>query len=147
MSALVVLAGLCAAGAVGLGSARAIQPRRRIARRVAPYTELARVRMGGTATTWSEPLFYTEASARVLGPLASGITGGLSRLLGLSDATELDLRLRRAGSPLTAAAYRRAHLRWALAAPLSFGALGALYGSATLALVFILAGAVIGARR
>ena len=147
MSLAVYLAALCAGGAVGLVTAQLIRPRRGIARRMSPYAELARLRMGEPASTFSEPLFYTEATRRVLGPLAGAVGTNLSRLLGLADAAALEARLRRSGLAIDAEGYRRAHLRWALATPVVLGSLGALYGSVSLTLAFTSAGLVIGARR
>lgn len=147
MSATIILAALCAATAVGITAARLAQPRRLIVRRFSPYFELSRSRLGGDVTSLTQPVIYGEATRRVLGPLAKGVASGLGRILGLADASDLELRLRRAGAPMTPETYRRLHLRWSVGMPVGLGLVGVAMGSGLLTVLFFVAGAAAGTRR
>lgn len=143
----VLLAALCAAVAVGMAAWQAVHPRRGPARRIAPYTEVARARLGVPVEATPQPLVLGEAARRLLGPLATSGLGWLTRLLRVTDSDTLGRRLRQAGMSMTVEEYRRRHLRWTVATPLACAAVGAVAGSTLLAVVFLILGAVGGARR
>ena len=63
MSGYVVLAAVCAAGAVGNLTWQVLSPRRAPERRMAPYFEVARSRLGGPVGSFPEPVFMGEATA------------------------------------------------------------------------------------
>jgi len=147
VNAPLVLAAGCAGAAVGLVTVQLVRPRRYVVRRFLAYTEVSRSRLGGDVASFSQPALYTEATRRVLGPLAAGMGAGLARLLGLGEGGDLERRLRQAGYPMSASAYGRLHLRWAFGAPVGLGVLGVLTGSASLTVGFFLAGAIVGVRR
>ena len=125
----------------------ALPPRRTIVRRLAPYFEPSRLRLGGDLSPAPGPVLYGEATRRVLGPLVTGVLGSATRLLGLSDRERLELRLRQAGSNLSTDEYRRRHLRWSILTPLGLGAAGIVARSGLLVAVFFLCGCVVGVRR
>lgn len=142
-----VLAAVCAALAVGSLSWRAAHPRRPPARRIAPYTEVARARLGLPVRSAAEPAFLGEAARRLLGPLATAAVSWAVKALRVSDSAGLELRLRQAGSTLTVEAYRRRHLRWSLAAPLACALVGVATGSPVLTVLLLALGVVGGTRR
>jgi tight adherence protein C len=142
-----IVAALCAAGAAGTTSYQLIRPPRSIARQIAPYTAVARSHLGVEVESIPEPLVSGEVIRRVLGPLGSIVTNGLSRLLGLTDRQALDLKLRQAGQPMTLEQYRRRHLQNAIGAPIVCGLLGWAMGSTLMVVLFMAAGAFAGSRR
>jgi tight adherence protein C len=142
-----LLAALCAAGAVGTAAWKVAHPRRVPARRIAPYTEVARARLGIKVESAPQPVVLGEAARRLLGPLAATAAGWASRALRGSDPDTLQRRLRQAGSDMSVEQYRRRHLRWTIATPLVCAGLGALAGSTLLAVLFLGLGAFGGARR
>jgi tight adherence protein C len=144
---MMVLAALCAAGAVGMVAWRLIHPRRVPLRRIAPYTEVARARLGVNIESMPQPVLAGEAARRLLGPLAVTAGRRLARVFKVADTDILELRLRQAGSPMSVDDYRRRHLRWAALTPLGFAAVGAVMGSALLALLFMALGGFAGTRR
>ena len=147
MSGLDLLAGLFGGAALAMVARLAFPPRRTLLRRLSPYVEPVRIRLGGDVTPVAVPLLYSEATRRVLGPLISGLLRTTGALLGLSDRQGLDLRLRQAGSELGADEYRRRHLRWSILTPVGLGAAGILTRSGALVAAFFLCGAVVGVRR
>jgi tight adherence protein C len=147
VSSSALLAAGCVAGLVGLVGWRLARPRREIARRMGPYTEVARSHLGVRVESLPQPLLYGEVLRRVLGPLTVVVSSRLARLLRVSDTEALELKLRRAGQPMTVEVYRRRHLRWAVGAPVVSAAVGLLLGSSALVVVFAVGGAVIGLRR
>ena len=147
MTAPFLLAALLAGASVGLTAFKLAPPRRYITRRFAAYTEISRARLGGEVGSFTQPALYTEATARILGPLAGGVTAAVTRVLGLTGGQDLDLRLRQAGFPMSAASYRRLHVRWAVAAPIGLGAVGLFTRSGLLTALFFAAGLVVGIRR
>ena len=142
-----LLAALCVAGAVGIVAWRAAHPRRAPARRVAPYTEVARARLGIPVESVPQPLVLSEAARRLLGPLAASAAGWVNRVVRVTDTDTLERRLRQAGTPMTVEQYRRRHVRWTVTTPVACAALGALAGSTLLAVIFLVLGAVAGTRR
>lgn len=147
MSGLTLTAALVAGIGVALLVRLALPPRRAVVRRLAPYFEPSRVRLGGDLSSVPGPVLYSEATRRVLGPLITGLLGSASRLLGLSDRAGLELRLRQAGSVLDLDEYRRRHLRWSILTPLGLGAAGIVTRSGTLVAAFFVCGCVVGVRR
>ena len=142
-----LLAACCAAGAVGSASYQIIRPRRSIARRVAPYTAVARSHLGVEVESVPEPLVSGEVIRRVLGPLGTVVTARVSKVLGLTDRTAIDLKLRQAGQPMSPEQYRRRHLQYAIGSPIVCALFGWALGSTLLVVLFIVAGAFAGARR
>ena len=147
VNAAIVVAALCAALAVGTASWQALRPLRGPARRLAPYTEVTRTRMGVPVESTPQPVMVAEAARRLLGPLAASLVSSAGRMLRVADTAGLEQRLRQAGSPMTVDDYRRRHLRWSLATPILGAVLGALLGSTVLAVVLFVAGAAGGGRR
>lgn len=147
MNVNIGLAALCAAGAVGSGTWVLIRPRRAPLRRIAPYTEVARSRLGVPVDSLPHPVFAGEAVRRLLGPLAATAGAWISRLFRVTDTATVELRLRRAGVAMTVDTYRRRHLRWAISTPIAAGAVGILLGSTPLALLLVALGLFAGARR
>lgn len=147
MNTLTLLAAVCAAGAVGTASYQFIRPRRSIARQVAPYTAVARSHLGVEVESLPEPLVSGEVIRRVLGPLGSGLMARLSKILGLTDRTAIDLKLRQAGQPMSAEQYRRRHLQYSIGSPIICALFGWALGSTVLVILFMVAGAFAGARR
>jgi tight adherence protein C len=142
------LAAAVAAGVAVWGIAHGIaQPRRRIAGRVAPYTAVARARLGAPPTPEIQPVLLGEAARRVLGPLTTRLATRAASSLRLTPTADLELKLRQAGQPMTADAYRRTHLRLVLGAPAAFAALGFLDRLPTiLTAAFAASGLIFGAR-
>jgi tight adherence protein C len=147
MNLNLLLAALCTAGAVGVGAWAVIRPRRAPLRRIAPYTEVARSRLGVPVESVPHPVFVGEAVRRLLGPLATTATTWISRVFRITDIKTLELHLRQAGLAMTVEQYRRRHLRWATTTPVAAGALGILLGSTPLALLLVALGVFAGARR
>jgi len=143
----ILLAALCTAGAVGSAAWVLIRPRRAPLRRIAPYTEVARSRLGVPVESVPHPVFAGEAVRRLLGPLATTATAWISRVFRVTDTATLELRLRQAGVAMTVEQYRRRHLQWAIATPIGAGAIGILLGSTPLALLLVALGLFAGARR
>ncbi|MCU4186438.1 type II secretion system F family protein [Acidiferrimicrobium sp. IK] len=141
------LAALCLAGTVGILAWTVAHPRRLPARRIAPYTQVARARLGAPVEATPQPLVLGEAARRLLGPLAGSAAGWLNRVLRVTDTATLERRLRQAGTPMTVADYRARHLRWTVATPLACAAVGVLAGSTLLAVLFLGLGGFGGARR
>ena len=79
MNVNILLAALCTAGAVGSAAWVLIRPRRAPLRRIAPYTEVARSRLGVPVESVPQPVFAGEAVRRLLGPLATTATAWISR--------------------------------------------------------------------
>ncbi|MGH9095482.1 MAG: type II secretion system F family protein [Acidimicrobiales bacterium] len=142
-----LLTAVCAAVAVGGACWKVAHPRRAPTRRIAPYTEVARARLGVKVESVPQPVVIGEAARRLLGPLAGSAGAWMNRVLRVTDTDTLELRLRQAGLPMTADDYRRRHLRWATATPIVCAAVGAIAGSTLLAVVFFALGAFAGARR
>lgn len=142
-----LIAALLAGAAVGTFAWQVAQPRRTVARRVAPYTEVARARLGARVESVPDPVLASEAARRLIGPLAESTATWIGRALRVTDTVSLDRRLRQAGSPMTVDQYRRRHLRWAITTPIVCASLGAIAGSVPLVVVFLVLGAVAGARR
>lgn len=142
-----MLAALCAAGAVGVAAWQVVHPKRPPARRIAPYTEVSRARLGVAIEATPQPLVLGEAARRLLGPLATSGAAWLVRVARVTDDETLGRRLRQAGAPMTVEEYRRRHLRWSVATPLACATVGAVAGSTLLALVFLALGALGGVRR
>lgn len=147
MSAAGILAAVSAGAAVALATRVLLPPRRLLLRRLAPYLEPARIRLGGELAATPGPVLYSEATRRVLGPLVTGLMGGAARRLGLSDRQGLERRLRQAGAGLDVSEYRRRHLRWSILSPVGLGAAGVLTGSGVMVAAFFLSGCVVGTRR
>jgi tight adherence protein C len=147
MSAAIVVAAVCAALAVGTASWQALRPLRSPARRLAPYTEVTRTRMGVPVESTPQPVMVAEAARRLLGPLAGSLVSWAGRMLRVADTASLEQRLRQAGNPMTVEDYRRRHLYWTLATPILGAVVGALLGSTVLAVVLFAAGAAGGGRR
>jgi len=143
----ILLASLCTAGAVGSAAWALIRPRRAPLRRIAPYTEVARSRLGVPVESVPHPVFAGEAVRRLLGPLATTATAWISRVFRVTDTATLELRLRQAGVAMTVEQYRRRHLQWAIATPVAAGAIGILLGSTPLALLLVALGMFAGVRR
>lgn len=89
----------------------------------------------------------SQAARRLLGPLAVAVASFVGRALKITDEASIELRLRQAGSPMTADQYRSRHLRWAIATPIGCAALGIVAGSVFLVVIFLGLGAVAGVRR
>ena len=142
-----VLAAVCAALAAGCLAWRLIHPRRSPLARIAPYTQVARARLGVPVESVSRPAVATEAARRLLGPLIAGIAGRLAAILHLGDHGDLERRLRQAGVPMTSEVYRRRSLRWSIATPVACALLGVALGSTVLTVSFFVLGGVAGARR
>jgi tight adherence protein C len=147
MSGVILSAAALTGISVALLARLALPPRRTILRRLAPYFESSRIRLGGDLSPMPGPVLYSEATRRVLGPLVTGLLGSASRLLGLSDREGLELRLRQAGSGLDLDEYRRRHLRWSILTPLGLGAAGIATRSGELVAAFFVCGCVVGVRR
>jgi Flp pilus assembly protein TadB len=143
----VVVVCACLAGAVAAASWLAIQPRRPPLRRLLPYAEVTRSRLGVPVETMPRPVFASEAARRLLGPLASSGLDQLGRLLKVRDNDSLQRQLRQAGMTMTVEQYRRLHLRWVIASPIVCGAVGILLGSTPVALLLVAAGAFAGVRK
>jgi tight adherence protein C len=143
----VVVVCACLAGAVATASWLVIQPRRPPLRRLLPYAEVTRSRLGVPVETMPRPVFASEAARRLLGPLASSVLDHLGRLLKVSDNDTLQRQLRQAGMTMTVEQYRRLHLRWVIASPIVCGVVGILLGSTPVALLLVAAGAFAGVRK
>jgi hypothetical protein len=140
MSGYAILAALGAAGAVGNLTWRALNPRRPPERRMKPYFEVARSRLGGRVDSLPEPVLIGEAARRVLGPLARSVTSGLSRIVRTKSSGDITLELRQAGAHFDLHAYRRSNLFWMGVLPIGLGLVGVYLGSALLALLLLLVG-------
>jgi len=147
MSGYTVLAGLCAAGAVGNLTWVVLSPRRAPERRMAPYFEVARSRLGGSVGSFPEPVFIGEATRRVLGPLAQSVSARLARMMRTKNKEDLALELRQAGATFDVAAYRRSVMFWLAVVPVVLTIVGVLFGSTLLAVTLLLVGTAIGSRR
>jgi Flp pilus assembly protein TadB len=147
MSTYVVVAALGAAGAAGNFAWQLNDPRRPPERRMAPYFEVARSRLGGQVGSLPEPVFIGEAARRVLGPVAQSIMSVLARILRTKSAEDLALQLRQAGANFDLQAFRRAHLFWTAVVPVVLGLVGVFLGSTFLAVVLLLVGVPLGSRR
>lgn len=147
MTPLALVAAVTAAVAVWAAAHAVARPRRPIGARVSPYTAVARARLGAPPTPDVEPVLLGEAARRILGPLATELGNRLAGGLRVTPDKDLDLKLRRAGRPMTAAEFRRKHLRFVVAAPLAFAfAAVAEHRSTTTAVVFAALGLFFGAR-
>jgi tight adherence protein C len=147
MNGSILLAALFAAGAIASIAWLIIHPRRAPLRRIAPYTEVTRGRLGVPVETIPQPLFAGEAVRRLLGPLAATAAAWISRVFRVSDLETLELRLRQAGSTMTVEQYRNRHLRWAIITPVAAGLIGILLGSTLLVLLLVALGLFAGLRR
>jgi Flp pilus assembly protein TadB len=147
MGGYVVLAALGASGAVGNLTWQVLSPRRPPERRMKPYFEVARSRLGGRVDSLPEPVLIGEAARRVLGPLARSVTSRFSRIVRTKSAGDITLQLRQAGANFDLHAYRRSNLFWMGVLPIGLGLVGVLLGSALLALVLLLVGIPLGFRR
>jgi tight adherence protein C len=143
----VVLAAVCAGFAVGIVAWQVAHPRRSPVRRMAPYTAVARSRLGVPVESVSHPAVAGEAARRLLGPLAATAVAWGSRVLRMTDTDSLERRLRQAGSPMTAATYRARHLRWSVLGPIGAGLVGVLAGSTLLTVILVWLGGLAGGRR
>lgn len=147
MSLWVVVAALCAAGAVGSFTWQLLNPRRAPGRRLGPYLEVSQSRMGGQLGLVPEPVFMSEATKRVLGPLASSLRARLTRLVRMKSPDDIAGQLRQAGAPFDIQTYRRSNLFWVLVVPVFLAIPGIILRSTILAVVLFLAGALLGSRR
>ena len=147
MNPWVVVAAICAAGSVGSFAWQVLNPRRAPGRRLGPYLEVSQSRMGGQLGLVPEPVFMSEATKRVLGPLASSLRARLSRLVRMKSPDDIAGQLRQAGAPFDIQTYRRSNLFWALVVPVFLAIPGIVLGSTILAVVLFLAGALLGSRR
>ena len=106
MSGYVILAALGVAGAVGNLTWQVLNPRRPPERRMKPYFEVARSRLGGRVDSLPEPVLIGEAARRVLGPLARSVTSRFSRIVRTKSSGDIALQLRQAGANFDLHAYR-----------------------------------------
>ena len=147
MSAYALLAALGGAGAVGNLTWRLQGPRRPPGRRMKPYFEVARSRLGGRVDSLPEPVLMGEAARRVLGPLARSVTSRFARVVRTKGPGDMALQLRQAGANFDLYAYRRSNLFWIGVLPVGLGLVGVFLGSAFLALLLLLLGVPLGFRR
>jgi Flp pilus assembly protein TadB len=147
MSGYIVLAAVGTGGAVGNLTWHVLGPRRPPERRMKPYFEVARSRLGGRVDSLPEPVLIGEAARRVLGPLARSVTSRFSRLVRTKSTEDITLQLRQAGANFDLHAYRRSNLFWTSVLPIGLGLVGVFLGSAFLALVLLLVGVPLGSRR
>jgi tight adherence protein C len=105
-----LLAAVVAAGAVGLLARRVLRPPRRLAPRLAPYSERVRARLGTTVP------HRVQGPVSVWGPLVSALANGLSNVIDANRADESVLRLRQAGMRISVEDYRRRQLGYTVAA-------------------------------
>jgi Flp pilus assembly protein TadB len=147
MGVYVVLAAAATGGAVGNLTWQVLGPLRPPGRRMKPYFEVARSRLGGRVDSLPEPVLIGEAARRVLGPVARSITSRFARVVRTKSAGDITLQLRQAGANFDLHAYRRSNLFWMGVLPIGFGLVGVFLGSAFLALVLLLVGVPLGFRR
>ena len=112
-----------------------------------PYLEVSQSRMGGQLGLVPEPVFMSEATKRVLGPLASSLRARLTRLVRMKSLDDIAGQLRQAGAPFDIQTYRRSNLFWVLVVPVFLAIPGIILRSTILAVVLFLAGALLGSRR
>ena len=93
----VVVVSACLAGAVATASWLVIQPRRPPLRRLLPYADVTRSRLGVPVETMPRPVFASEAARRLLGPLASSVLDQLGRLLRSAITTPCNANCARPG--------------------------------------------------
>ena len=143
-------AALCAtsaAFALGLAGTRLLHPLRSPRARLALYLEAPRAHLGGSPVAGFGAVFARDAMWRVLGPLAGSVTRFFERLVRVGPQEQLERSLRRAGVNMTVDDYRAQYLRWAVGAPVAFGAAGVLTGKALYVAIFFVLGIYAGARR
>lgn len=148
MNFWVVVAALFTAGAVGSFTWQLVNPRRAPERRLSPYLEVSQSRMGGHLGLVPEPVFMSEATKRVLGPLASAFRARFSRIVKLKSPDDITQQLRQAGAPFDVEGYRRKNLLWVVVVPVVLAALSAVILRSTIVtVVLLLAMALLGTRR
>jgi tight adherence protein C len=143
MTGQVLAIATVAAVAAGLLAHCLVRTPKRLAVRLAPYTERTRGRLGTSVA----PVAANESS--VWGPMLTAAAGWLARTVDAGSADDLELRLRRAGlGHLSAAGYRRKQLAYT-GAGLVGGVVLALALRLSTAAALVLAGAfaVAGALR
>ena len=107
-----------------------------------PDLEVSQSRMGGQLGLVPEPVFMSEATKRVLGPLASSLRARLTRLVRMKSLDDIAGQLRQAGAPFDIQTYRRSNLFWVLVVPVFLAIPGIILRSTILAVVLFLAGAL-----
>jgi tight adherence protein C len=152
MIAPVVLVGAIGAAIAAAGiAALARPPTSRLARRVRPYTRVARARLQGDAdlVAVTPPLPVRSTVARIFVPPVMAVAARVAALVDRRDDDALDLALRRAGADDTSASEHRMRVTGAV---VGWSSAGAAVGivvlrSPVLTVVLVGLGAVCGASR
>lgn len=155
MGRLAMLGALGAGVSVTAASWLAIQPYRRLAPRLRPYTGLARIRLARSYDVRGQARRRAGGSALVdlFGPIVDSVVDRLSSLVGASDDERLALRLRQAGlypglDPADRTReFRVRSLGRAALLGIGLGALGMAFGGTRSMVVLGGCGLVLGAAR
>lgn len=127
-----------------------VKPPRRLANRVAPYTQLNRSRLGRGADLSAIASLDVDLAPsplmRVFGPIGQSLADFLSQIIDAGDDTFLALRLRQAGFLDTSPAqYRLRQLGYTLGGAAGFSGFGIISGSSLYTVVGFFGGGLWGA--